>query len=233
LGLEWTWYLAFPLALWLYRTVGAGRGLLILIGITLAYRCGLYLILGPSTLNPNSGYTMWQRVLLPGRLAEFGVGMYVAGQLAKIYRGNAGAFIAGLFKHPLVALALCIIAMVVAHLLTPLDTYLPFRDMAYGLGFAFLIVAIADPSRGLLQRAFSGRILDGLGQCSYSLFLLHMPIVNGVTGFFRMHGIDGARNFLCSLIAMPLAILVARISYRYIEAPFLRKAQIKHVPAST
>jgi len=233
LGLEWTWYLAFPLALWLFRRVGAGRGLLILTGITLAYRCGLYVIAGPAGLNPNSGYTMWVRVLLPGRLAEFGVGMYVAAQLAKNYRGNANPFTGWLFGRPLTALGFCVVAMVAAHLLLPLDTYLPFRDMTYGLAFAFLLVAAADPARGFVQRAFSGRLLDGLGQCSYSLFLLHMPIAIGVAGFLRLHGIDGAKNFLFSLAALPLMILVARLSYRFIEAPFLKRAQIRHVAAAT
>ena len=233
LGLEWTWYLAFPLALWLFRRVGAGRGLLILIGITLAYRCGLYVIAGPAGGNANSGYTMWMRVLLPGRLAEFGVGMYVAAQLAKNYRGNADPFTGWLLGRPLVALGLCLTGMLAAHLLLPLDTYLPFRDMTYGLAFAFLLVAVADPCRGFIQRAFSGRLLDGLGQCSYSLFLLHMPIANGVTGFFRLHGIDGPKNFLFSLIALPLMVLVARLSYRFIEAPFLKRAQIRHVAAAT
>jgi len=233
LGLEWTWYLAFPFALWLFRKVGAGRGLLIMIGTTLVYRCGLYFVLGPSWLNPNSGYTMWQRVLLPGRLAEFGVGMYVAAQLAKHYGGNADPVCTRLFKNPLAALGLCICAMMLAHLLLPLDTYLPFRDMAYGLAFACLLIAVADPARGILQRTFSGRVLNGLGQCSYSLFLLHMPIANGVTGFLRMHGVSPVKDFVLSLLALPLSILVARLSYRFIEAPFLRRAQIKHIPAST
>jgi peptidoglycan/LPS O-acetylase OafA/YrhL len=233
LGLEWTWYLAFPFALWLFRRVGAGRGLLILIAITLAYRCGLYVICGPADSSSSTGFAMWRRVLLPGRLAEFGMGMYVAAQFAKHFSGNADPFFRQLFGRPIVALGLCLVAMALAHLLLPLDTYLPFRDGAYGLAFSFLLVAVADPNRGFVQRAFSGRLLDGLGQCSYSLFLLHMPIANGVTGFFRLHGITGAKNFLFSLAALPLMIFVARLSYRFIEAPFLRRAQIKHVPAST
>jgi peptidoglycan/LPS O-acetylase OafA/YrhL len=159
--------------------------------------------------------------------------MYVAGQLAKFYQGKANRMISTLFSRPFVAFSLCIAAMVLAHELLPLDTYLPFRDLSYGLAFACLLAAVADPARGIFQRIFSGRLFDGLGQCSYSLYLLHMPMANGITGLMRLHGITGSRNFALGLLGLPVIILIAHLSYRFVEAPFLKRAQIKHVPAST
>ncbi|MGH7213847.1 MAG: acyltransferase family protein, partial [Tepidisphaeraceae bacterium] len=42
LGVEWIWYLGFPLAVWLFRRAGAVWGMVILTLVTVGYRVGLY-----------------------------------------------------------------------------------------------------------------------------------------------------------------------------------------------
>jgi len=231
LGLEWTWYLSFPLVVWLFRRAGAGRGLVIVAAITFAYRFGLYFVLGPAIHFSNDTFTMWLRVLLPGRLLEFGLGMYVASLLADAYRSGRPRE-ASFFRFATAAFALSLILLAAGHACIGTDVFLPFTDAFFGLASAFLLVAAVDPSRGFVQRAFSGRLLDGIGQCSYSLFLFHLPITYVICELFRLHGIAGSRNFFCSLITLVPAILVARLGYRFIEAPFLRRARLERAPST-
>jgi peptidoglycan/LPS O-acetylase OafA/YrhL len=63
---------------------------------------------------------------------------------------------------------------------------------------------------GPLVRALDLRPLALLGVASYSLYLWHLPIVRALDG----HGL--------LLASIPVSIVVALVSYRVIEAPFLR-----------
>jgi peptidoglycan/LPS O-acetylase OafA/YrhL len=84
----------------------------------------------------------------------------------------------------------------------------------------FLTVgAIALPlRRGALHRFLEWRPLAALGVTSYSLYLLHFPIVNAFgTASWAPHGYLGLL-VLCLVVCCALAL----VSYRVVEAPFLR-----------
>jgi peptidoglycan/LPS O-acetylase OafA/YrhL len=70
---------------------------------------------------------------------------------------------------------------------------------------------------GAVHNVLSLRPLATLGIASYSLYLWHFPLLELLTN-------EGASPELVPLaaVAMPLAILVAMVSYRLIEEPFLR-----------
>ena len=76
---------------------------------------------------------------------------------------------------------------------------------------SFLVVgAVALPLRaGPLTRALDWRPLALLGVASYSLYLWHLPLVDALAP----HAL---------LLSVPLSLLVAVVSYRLVEAPFLR-----------
>jgi peptidoglycan/LPS O-acetylase OafA/YrhL len=76
---------------------------------------------------------------------------------------------------------------------------------------SFLVVGgVALPLRqGVLARALDWRPLALVGVASYSLYLWHLPIVEALT--------PGA-----VLVSVPLSLLAALVSYRLVEAPFLR-----------
>jgi peptidoglycan/LPS O-acetylase OafA/YrhL len=61
----------------------------------------------------------------------------------------------------------------------------------------------------VLARALDWRPLALVGVASYSLYLWHLPIVEALT--------PGA-----VLVSVPLSLLAALVSYRLVEAPFLR-----------
>ena len=64
------------------------------------------------------------------------------------------------------------------------------------------------------MRSLEWRPLAVVGIASYSLYLWHPPIVQGLT--------DGADAFLPLLaVAAPLCIVAALLSYTVIESPFL------------
>jgi peptidoglycan/LPS O-acetylase OafA/YrhL len=83
---------------------------------------------------------------------------------------------------------------------------------------SFLVVgAAALPLRtGPLIRALDWRPLALIGVASYSLYLWHLPIINAL----ERHGIDSLAAL--TVLGTGLSLVVALVSYRVIEAPFLR-----------
>ena len=87
------------------------------------------------------------------------------------------------------------------------------------LGWFLLVGACVLPLGGARGLGWlSWRPLSLVGVCSYSLYLWHEPIVR------HLSMASWAPNgFLPQLaIALPLTLLVAGLSYRLVEAPFLR-----------
>lgn len=73
--------------------------------------------------------------------------------------------------------------------------------------------------QGLLVRVLDWKPLAVLGVASYSLYVWHLPLEDWVTGYEP--GV--AEGVLVPfLVAIPLCVVVALLSYRLIEAPFLR-----------
>jgi peptidoglycan/LPS O-acetylase OafA/YrhL len=73
-----------------------------------------------------------------------------------------------------------------------------------------------DPS--LPVRVLDWRPLAVIGTASYSLYLWHLPIVDHLT----QHQLNGDSLPIDLLVLVPLTVAVALVSYRVIEAPFLR-----------
>jgi peptidoglycan/LPS O-acetylase OafA/YrhL len=106
-------------------------------------------------------------------------------------------------------------------------------------GFSFLLLVVAAPGRmmfsvgvpvfsicgavllvcalevGRLSRALSWRPLVGLGLISYSLYLWHLPLLVWT-------GSEG-KDDVTSALAVGGAVVVAALSYRFVEQPFRRR----------
>jgi peptidoglycan/LPS O-acetylase OafA/YrhL len=109
-------------------------------------------------------------------------------------------------------------------LLAAVPFFYPFAFVDYGYDFiclamSFLILgAAAFPylERGPITRILWWRPLAVLGLASYSVYLLHVEVLQ----FFLGQGIT---SFLgLSLVVIPSSIVIALISYKLIEEPFLR-----------
>lgn len=94
------------------------------------------------------------------------------------------------------------------------------------VGAAGLLSTIAVGSLVQAPHSFAGRLLSWapltwIGRRAYGIYLYHFPIIS-----LLMHQVDfGIPQLVRSIIGIGLSVLVAGISYRYLELPFLR---IKH-----
>jgi peptidoglycan/LPS O-acetylase OafA/YrhL len=103
--------------------------------------------------------------------------------------------------------------------------HLLWVDLALGPAVACLLVGLATGQPGALVRLLDSRPARSLGQCSYSLYLLHEPIVIVAYQRFvfpRYH--HGSVAFLVAVgLAVPVAIVLALVFARAFERPFLRQ----------
>lgn len=85
-------------------------------------------------------------------------------------------------------------------------------------------VAIVAQAHGQL-RVPTIRLLMFLGTISYSLYLIHFPVMRCVVlGLRRLTGFDGYSSFLMCTAVIGLAVAVAYVMYLVIERPGMRLA---------
>lgn len=99
----------------------------------------------------------------------------------------------------------------------------PLRDVLFATGYFGLILLIAT-SRGSLGTLFDLQILAGVGLFSYSLYLIHVPVIDLVwVGLDRLMSprlqSPAAARWL-SLAAVPISVIAAYVFYRLFERPF-------------
>jgi peptidoglycan/LPS O-acetylase OafA/YrhL len=104
------------------------------------------------------------------------------------------------------------------------------------LAIAFVLPAVfGDQRRGLARRVLAWRPFVGLGVISYSFYLYHLPIVAllaikhttafSATGLNLMAHVHTARTVVLYALSLAITTVVATISYRLIELPFLRRKE--------
>lgn len=194
LGLEWQLYLALPLLIFGMRRFGLGPTLVAAIGVNVVYRLSLALVASHGPVHSNLFQTVVLPNLLPGRWAEFVFGMIAAELYARGVIDRLTA-VAGYAWIPMMGVA------VVAD-------KLPVSHLAYGTAFAMLLVAVLR-ERSLVARLFSWRPLVGLGIMSYSLYLVHQPIVQALAHVFRSDVHLGPNATFLALIGSFPVILAA------------------------
>ena len=223
LGLEWTWYLIFPVAVWMFRKMGPLRAVGALGAITVGYLVSAWLLVGPSSqLGEEQALAI--RTFLPGRLWEFGMGMFVAWWIARRQLSRRFTRLA-LFAVP--------VLLILGHLATPVDPMLPVRNTIYGLAFALVLLVAADSAENPLHRLLEAPWMQKIGEWSYSLYLFHLPVVILVTSLLALAGVEGPARFFLSLFSLPLIVLLAKWQYAAFEHPFLVARQTQtELPAA-
>jgi len=211
LGLEWTWYLFFPIAVWMFRKVGPRRGVAVLGASTLIYTVAAYLVVGPSNrLGLEQEFAI--RNFLFARLWEFGLGMLVASWIAQHTLSR---------RRTLLALAAVPVLLVIGHATSSVDPMLPVRNTIYGVAFALLLLAATGSAGNPLHRVLEARWLRQIGESSYSLYLFHLPVVFLVTTLLSRTDFSGVTRFFLSLLSLPLIVWLAKWEFRAFEHPFL------------
>ncbi len=157
----------------------------------------------------------------PELAALFAIGIAAAGAVApgRSPRGRLWAWL---------ALAAAVPALVTIGLTGSAWTLAPVHllwvDLALGPAVACLLVALAAGRPALLVRLLDTRPIRGLGLSSYSLYLLHEPVVVLVWARVvlpRYH--HGATAFVVTVaLVVPATIVLARLFAAVFERPFLQ-----------
>ena len=212
LGLEWLWYLVFPLAVVLFRKLKAYQALLLCGCLTLIYRSIYWSMVDLSNLNEEQGFVLDNA--LPGRLFEFAAGMFVADFLA---RGT-------LPKKLITPLCLAVpTLLVISRACESVRCFVPVRHWLYCSAFAILALLVASKHKNIYASFMRNSWFEHVGEYSYSLYLFHLPLIVLVCAGLTLAGITGPTCFCISLFSIPLVMLTAKICYELFEKPFLPK----------
>ncbi|HEY3643787.1 MAG TPA: acyltransferase [Gammaproteobacteria bacterium] len=99
--------------------------------------------------------------------------------------------------------------------------------------FALLVFLLAD-GRGIVTRALRHRYIQNLGKWSYSIYMVHFTIILVMSDLARVFWVRGPSTFMwwhldrtlpLTLLLLTVVLLVASLTYRYIEDPPRRWAK--------
>jgi peptidoglycan/LPS O-acetylase OafA/YrhL len=209
LGLEWQLYLLLPLMVLAARRWGVRRVVVAAIGINVAYRIALAL-LGWRGVVPQGGLleTAVLPNLAPGRCAEFALGLVAA----ELYAGGGiGVWAARLRPAPLLLVPLGLLAVG--------D---PLSHLVFGALF-FVLVATVLAQDNVVARLAGWRPLAALGAMSYSLYLVHQPMVQAGAHLLRAAGLGRSGSFVALFCMLPAVILAARLLFVAVERRTLQQ----------
>jgi peptidoglycan/LPS O-acetylase OafA/YrhL len=115
------------------------------------------------------------------------------------------------------------------------------NDLFSVLIFALLVLNIAA-NQGKMERVLEIPILKYLGEISYSLYLLHMPVLFAYVGFRRIlipndlndlglgYQMSLPQAWGLAFLLITISLLLSVISYRYLEDPARRLIKTKLMP---
>ncbi|MBX6382552.1 MAG: acyltransferase [Microbispora sp.] len=200
-------YLVFPLMLLVLRRAGAV--------VTLAVVTIPVAVIG--VLAPSVPMVDLLMRFTPQFAVLFALGIVGAGVAAGASRTSAAPWSAAAAALPVVAL------IVAAGPVWTVEHYF-WVDIAAGPAVVLLLVSVATGRPAPLVRLLDSRPLRALGLFSYSLYLIHAPIVVALSTLvvapLAGHGLTA---FLVTVLsAVPLSLLTARLFAAVFELPFLR-----------
>ncbi|GIE82465.1 hypothetical protein Aph02nite_84150 [Actinoplanes philippinensis] len=200
-------YLAFPLILLLRRRAGA---VLTLTVVTVPVVVAGLIVPALSTGSRAVGYTLELAPL-------FTVGVLAAGVVAagERVRRLPWPALAGLAAAPVLA-----VIAVKGPAWTVTNYY--WVDLAAGPAIALFLAAVATGRPARLVRLLRGGPLQALGDFSYSLYLIHMPLVALVSTLIvrPLIGSHLAAFAVTVLVVVPLCLVAARLFAAVLEKPF-------------
>jgi peptidoglycan/LPS O-acetylase OafA/YrhL len=215
LATEWQIYLLFPILVGIWRRATIGDAVMAALRITLGLEVVL-IVVAPG-INP------WP----PQFLTLFALGM-AAASVNYPRPGDpvpSQAVRWGWLAASLLGLYVVLEATVGPWLLASGHQQAP--DLAVGGGTACLLVfcthSIQEGARGRVVRWLESNVLVGIGRFSYSLYLIHAPVLAIVFVTLEACGLSCvAIQILMLSVGMALSLLVAYLFFLVFERPFLR-----------
>jgi peptidoglycan/LPS O-acetylase OafA/YrhL len=203
LGLEWQLYIALPLLIVGTIRFGLWRTLAAAVLVNVVYRLALAVAGARGWVPAGTVQTVVLPNLLPGRWAEFAFGMVMAelharGTLERLPRVMRYAW-----------LPMTVVAVVAVGL--------PLSHLAFGAVFALLLIPVLAAS-GVVGRVFAWRPLVALGIMSYSLYLVHQPLVQAMAFVLRHDfGLSSTWAFGALILLLPVILTVAWVLFVLVE----------------
>jgi peptidoglycan/LPS O-acetylase OafA/YrhL len=219
LAVEAQLYLAYPVVFLLTRRLGPWRAVAAILLLTLLYRLALTFVPLPA----DYGQIGWEVFL--GRWFEWTAGALVAEWAA----GNVRVperLTTWWIVAPIVAAAIYVGEYHFWHY----GIYI-VREPLYGVVFALVLLAALRQRRAAAPSAIAAW-LGGIGVWSYSLYLVHRPVQLAFEPLARRiaalpfvieHRVP--TSLLLFAATTPLILWLARVFYRWCEAPFIRTAR--------
>ncbi|MEQ1637906.1 MAG: acyltransferase [Methylococcales bacterium] len=220
IAIEWQIYFIFPLLLLIWRKAGG----IAMVSITTIIVVSTYLI--------GSNVTNWLSKLIylsPQFLALFAFGsaaahvMVAKGGMASISWTSIGYIllvgtIFSLWWWPRAAIE---------------STHFFWIDLLAGAATATLLAGFTQRPESIIARTLASRVPHWLGQSSYSLYLIHVPVLE--TLYFcvivKLSDANNIRFIWLLLLVTPIAIFVSRLFWWAFERPFIRYRSIKELLA--
>jgi peptidoglycan/LPS O-acetylase OafA/YrhL len=202
-------YLAFPLLLLILRRAGAAA---LLAAVTVP-------VVAIGLLAPSVSPVEKLTGLTPQFAPLFVVGVLAAGVIAAgdRIRHLPWQWLAALAAAPVVAL------MILNGSVWTVRHYF-WIDLALGPAIAMLLAAVATRRPAPLLWLLATRPVRSLGTFSYSLYLIHVPIVVAISRkLVAPHVAPGLPAFWVTLaLAVPISVVTARLFATVFEIPFQR-----------
>ena len=218
LGLEWEFYLTLPLLIWAARRWGVGRTVAAVVVVNVLYRFALVGIISGGLTSPHGAMAndVLPNIFL-GRWGEFAFGMlaaelYTTGAVSRVLPKLRWAILA------LVPLGLAIAGDPIAHLV-------------FGLVF-FILLCMVLENNNVIARMFSWKPAVIIGTISYSIYLIHTPLLEILDKWLTDLG--GSPNaVLYGLIALlPVVIFAAWLLFVTVERRSLSQATLEASPGA-
>jgi peptidoglycan/LPS O-acetylase OafA/YrhL len=204
LGLEWQLYLALPLLIVAIGRFGVTRVMGAVVLVTLLYRVILTLLIAGHVVAADSLVTtaVLPNIIL-GRWAEFALGM-IAAELFAARRIHLWATRLWWTPVLLIPLSFAVVGNEQSHIV-------------YGAVFFVLLCVVLDTDN-VVARAASWRPLAALGTMSYSLYLVHQPLIPILAAVFGIDPRSSARRaFVEVILLLPLIIVIAWLLFVTVE----------------
>ena len=207
LGLEWQLYLMLPLLIWVARRRGIVVAVVLAIGVNVVYRLGLWLVVRHGSVAAGSLLaTAVLPNLFPGRWAEFAYGMLAAELSA------SGRITPRSTWYRLVRWSLLILVPAGFLLVNS-----PLSHLVFGGVFCVLLLIVLAGSNPIAA-VFSWRPLVALGVMSYSLYLIHQPVIQALAYLLRVSAhLSPGRTFAVLLLLLPAIVGIAWVLFVTVE----------------
>jgi peptidoglycan/LPS O-acetylase OafA/YrhL len=213
LALEWQLYLVFPFLVWGFRRWGPGRTLAGVLALTLAYRIWVWDAQDTSRLEV--GYIF--AYALPGRVFEFVLGMVAAVALSRLREPPPRAWVR---RYLMGVIVFGMLAIAIAHKKSP---FFWLTDVVWGLAF-FCLVMYGGGRSAAGGGWLDSRPLVALGLISYSVYLIHEPLIRrSFVALNSLHLSPAATLLLFELGVAPLLIGLGWLFFRAVEGRFLAR----------